>query len=101
MWIFNEKTMEYLSFSEKVCEKVYLDGANGWAVKYKDGNVVHVSNEVFEKSIRPKLEKEDDDDDKRDGMRKFRRKRRLAEILSSKGDNKEAILAALLDDDDD
>lgn len=100
MWIFNEKTMEYLPFSEKVCEKVYLDGGNGWAVKYKDGNVVHVSNEVFEKSIRPKLEKEDDDD-KSDGMRKFRRKRRLAEILSSKGDNKEAILAALLDDDDD
>lgn len=92
--------MEYLPFSEKVCEKVYLDGANGWAVKYKDGNVVHVSNEVFEKVIRPKLEKEDDDDDKRDGMRKFRRKRRLAELLSGKGDNKEAILAALLDDDD-
>lgn len=90
--------MEYLPFSEKVCEKVYLDGANGWAVKYKDGNVVHVSNEVFEKSIRPKLEKEDDDDDKRDGMRKFRRRRRLSEMLS-KGDNKEAILA-LLDEDD-
>ena len=100
MWIFNEKTREYLPFSEKVCEKVYYDGNNGWAVKYKDGNVVHVSNEVFEKEIKPKLEKEDDDDDKRDGMRKFRRKRRLAELLSGKGDNKEAILAALLDDED-
>lgn len=100
MWIFNEKTMEYLPFSEKVCEKVYLDGANGWAVKFKDGNVVHVSNDVFEKDIRPKLEK-GDDDDRMDGMRKFRRKRRLAELLSGKGDNKEAILAALLDDEDD
>lgn len=92
--------MEYLPFSEKVCEKVYLDGANGWAVKYKDGNVVHVSNDVFEKVIRPKLEK-GDEDDRMDGMRKFRRKRRLAELLSGKGDNKEAILAALLDDEDD
>lgn len=92
--------MEYLPFSEKVCEKVYLDGAKGWAVKYKDGNVVYVSNEVFEKDIRPKLEK-GDDDDRMDGMRKFRRKRRLAELLSGKGDNKEAILAALLDDEDD
>ena len=92
--------MEYLPFSEKVCEKVYLDGANGWAVKYKDGNVVHVRNDVFEKDIRPKLEK-GDDDDRMDGMRKFRRKRRLAELLSGKGDNKEAILAALLDDEDD
>lgn len=99
MWIYNEKTKEYLPFSEKVCEKVYYDGSNGWAVKYKDGGVVHVSDEVFQKSIRPKLEKEDDDDDKRDGMRKFRRRRRLSEMLS-KGDNKEAILAALLDEDD-
>lgn len=95
MWIYNEKTKEYLPFSEKVCEKVYYDGSNGWAVKYKDGGVVHVSDEVFQKTIKPKLEKGDNDD--RDD-RKFRRRRRLSEMLS-KGDNKEAILA-LLDEDD-
>ena len=38
--------MEYLPFSEKVCEKVYYDGSNGWAVKYKDGGVVHVSDDM-------------------------------------------------------
>lgn len=99
MWLFNEKTMEYLPFSEKVCEKVYLDGANGWAVKYKDGNIVHVSDGVFEKEIKPKLEN-DDDDDKKEDMRRNRRKRILADMLASRGDNKEAILAALLDDED-
>lgn len=99
MWIFNEKTREYLPFSEKVCEKVYYDGNNGWAVKYKDGNIVHVSDGFFEKEIKPKLEK-DDDDDKKEDMRRNRRKRILADMLASRGDNKEAILAALLDDED-
>lgn len=98
MWLFNEKTKEYLPFSEKDCEKVYLDGANGWAVKYRNGSVIHVSNEVFEKSLKPLLEK--DDDDMEDEKRKFRRKRRLAELLTSKGEDKDSILSAILDDDD-
>lgn len=45
MWIFLEKTQEYIPVNEMQTEKVYLDGEKGWCVKQTNGSKYHISDE--------------------------------------------------------
>ena len=56
MWLFREKTQEWIPFDAEHTSKVYFDGQKGWAVKQKDGSVYHVSKEQYENKMLRELD---------------------------------------------
>ena len=55
MWIFKKNTLEWIPFNEKDVEKVFKDAQNGWAIKYRNGNVEHIDDATYEESLKPLL----------------------------------------------
>ena len=45
MWIFLDRTQEYIPVNEMQTEKVFLDGDKGWCIKQKDGGKYYISDE--------------------------------------------------------
>lgn len=56
MWIKDNEKQEYVPFDTEHTAKVFLDGQKGWAVKQKDGSVIHVTKEQFEKQMLRELD---------------------------------------------
>ena len=56
MWIKDNEKQEYVPFDTEHTSKVFLDGQKGWAVKQKDGSVLHVTKEQFEKQMLRELD---------------------------------------------
>ncbi len=56
MWIKDTQKQEYVPFDTEHTSKVFLDGEKGWAVKQKDGSVIHVTKEQYEKQLLRELD---------------------------------------------
>jgi len=56
MWIKDNEKQEYVPFDAEHTAKVFLDGQKGWAVKQKDGSVIHVTKEQYEKQMLRELD---------------------------------------------
>ena len=56
MWIKDNEKQEYVPFDAEHTAKVFLDGQKGWAVKQKDGSVIHVTKEQFDKQMLRELD---------------------------------------------
>ena len=56
MWVFDKTKKEYVPFDAEHTEKVFWDGEKGWAVKQKNGIVIHVTEEVFNKQLLRELD---------------------------------------------
>ena len=65
MWIFLDRTQEYIPVNEMQTEKVFLDGEKGWCVKQKNGGKYYISDEqkksLTEEMMRKRKDHNNDD----------------------------------------
>ena len=62
MWIFLDRTQEYIPVNEMQTEKVFLDGEKGWCVKQKNGGKYYISDEQKNKLTEEMMRKRKDHD---------------------------------------
>lgn len=60
MWLFISKTQEWVPFDNKIVARVFKDAQNGWAIKYRDGNIAHIDDGVYENKLKPILSEPQD-----------------------------------------
>ena len=56
MWLQIQKTGEWIPFDSEHTLKVFKDGDKGWAIKQKDGQVYHVTQEQYENKMLRELD---------------------------------------------
>lgn len=79
MWLFLEKTQEYIPVNEMQTEKVFLDGENGWCVKQKGGGRYYISDEQKKSLTEDMMRKHHDISHRNDHEKWFRELKKMME----------------------
>ena len=81
MWIFLDRTQEYIPVNEMQTDKVFLDGEKGWCVKQKDGNKYYISDEQKKSLVEEMMRKHHE---KPQGKKDF--KERIKKLMEEEED---------------